>query len=641
LALIALNDAYFDFSREPILAGVDCTVQPDERIALVGGNGAGKSTLLAILADELELLGGTRKTAGNTTLRWLKQETSFDPNTNRDRTLLDIVAESAFSDVLEIEAALARVGTQIEAALESQIEDLGREQGRLQAEYERRDGYSWRARLKAALQGLGVGPELWDKSPGDLSGGERRRSALAAALLSDASVLLLDEPTNHLDLQAREWLEAHLSRRPGSLVIVSHDRYFLDRACNRTWELNRARLSTWRGNYSSWLVEAAERREKDEATWRRQQDKIAETEDFIRRNIAGQKTKQAQSRRKQLAKVERAERPGGAARAAPIVLAPSRPSGGVTIEATGLRKGYGSEPLFDGVDLLVTRGDRIGVVGPNGCGKSTLLKILGGEIMPDAGRVHWGHHVDLGHYDQQLRSVSDSRTVLEELSDAWKGATLGELRSFAGAFGFGTDMIDRPVGALSGGERGRLAMMRLIRGGHNTLLLDEPTNHLDAPTCEALEDALRAFDGTLVVVSHDRRFLERVCDRIMIFDSTDDGPRVKLHLGTWTEVSVRLKEQAAMATAPKKAAKVEAAAKITTSSLSKNEIIRREQWIAEVEETIAELEKEQAEVLAKLSAVDLKPDQRLVASKRHAEVETSLAELFEKWEMWQSEIDSD
>lgn len=638
MALIALQDASFDYSREPILDHVDCTVQPDERIALVGGNGAGKSTLLAILAGELDLLSGVRKTAGHTTLRWLKQETSFDPETNRNRTIRDVVAESAFGELLEIEAELERLGETLGRDDGARAEVLGRDQGRLQSDYERRDGYSWRARLEAALQGLGVGPELWGKAPGDLSGGERRRATLAAALLSDATVLLLDEPTNHLDLQAREWLEGHLSRRPGSMVIVSHDRFFLDRTCNRTWDLGRARLSAWKGNYTSWLLEAAERRERDESAWRRQQDKINETEDFIRRNLAGQKTKQAQSRRRQLDKVDRAVRPGAESRPAPIVLAPSRPSGAIAIEAIGLSKAYGVEPLFRGFDLMVARGDRMGVVGPNGCGKSTLLKVLGGEVMPDAGRVHWGHHVDLGHYDQQLRSVSDAKVVLEELSDAWPGATLAELRSFAGAFGFGADMIDRPVGALSGGERGRLALMRLIRGGHNTLLLDEPTNHLDAPTCEALEDAMRAFGGTLVVVSHDRRFLERVCDRILIFDHGPDGPRVKLHLGTWTEVSARVKEQA-VAAVQATTTKPMATPEPPGSVLSKNEIMRREQWIVEVETEIAALESEQAATLELLSASDLTPGERLAVSLRHAEVETELAERIDRWESWQAEID--
>ncbi|HPF36743.1 MAG TPA: ABC-F family ATP-binding cassette domain-containing protein, partial [Candidatus Krumholzibacteria bacterium] len=622
MSLISLQDAVFDYQREPILAGVSCAVQPDERIALTGPNGSGKSTLLHILAGDLDLLEGRRETSGQTTVALLSQETTFDPDAHRDTPTRDVVARTAFHVLLELESEMARVGAALADADESAAADLQREHGRLQHEYERRDGYTWRARMEQALQGLGVGEELWSKAPGALSGGERRRAALAAALLSDATVLLLDEPTNHLDLESREWLEAHLARRPGALVMVSHDRWFLDKTCNRTWELTRGKLSTWRGSYGSWVKEAAERRERDEAAYRRQQDKIADTEAFIRKNLAGQKTKQAQSRRKQLEKVERLDRPGGEQRKAPIVLAPSRPGGATPLEAEGLRKAYGPVPLFADVTFRVGRGEKVGVVGPNGCGKSTLLKILAGDVLPDAGRVQWGHQIDLGHYDQQLRSVKDTNTVLEEVADCWPGATLGELRSFAGAFGFGAEMIDRVVGALSGGERGRLALMRLIRGGHNTLLLDEPTNHLDAVTCEALEEGLRGFDGTLVVVSHDRRFLDRVCDRILMF--VPAGPdaevqhRVQLHLGSWGEVSTRLRERAAAAQSVAKESKPavveEKAGTETGGGLSKNEIARREKWIAEVEEEIAALETEQGELLERLSSPELTPEERLGVS---------------------------
>jgi len=650
VSLVSLQDAVFDYHREPILAGVSCAVQPDERIALTGPNGSGKSTLLAILAGDLDLLEGRRATSGQATVALLAQETSFDPDAHRDAPTRDVVARAAFADLMDLEAEMARVGAALAAAAEApRAAELQRDHGRLQHEYERREGYTWRARLEQALQGLGVGESLWNKPPGDLSGGERRRAALAAALLSDATVLLLDEPTNHLDLESREWLEAHLARRPGALVVVSHDRWFLDKVCNRTWALDRGRLSTWRGGYSSWVREAAERRARDEAAWRRQQEKIAGTEDFIRRNLAGQKTKQAQSRRKQLEKLERVERPGGERRKAPIALAPSRPSGATPLEVDGLRKAYGPVPLFADVAFRVGRGEKVGVVGPNGCGKSTLLKILAGDVLPDAGRVRWGHQIDLGHYDQQLRSVNDAHTVLEELADCWPGATLGELRSFAGAFGFGAEMVDRVVGALSGGERGRLALMRLIRGGHNTLLLDEPTNHLDAETCEALEEALRAFDGTLVVVSHDRRFLDRVCDRILMFEAAPPEAgvqhEVKLHLGSWGEVWTRLRERAAAAQEVEKRKAAAAAPPAAGPErgagggrLSKNEIARREMWIAEVEAEIAELEREQGELLARLSSPGLSPEERLGVSGRHAEVGEKLGELYGKWEGWQEEI---
>ena len=636
MSLITLTEASFDYTREPILAGAELRLHPGERVALVGPNGAGKSTLLAIIAGELDLLEGRREARSNLRLRWLRQETTFDPGEWRGRTVRGMVAEAAFPEVLELEAWLEMIGGQLGTAVAAAADELSREHGRLQSEFERRDGYSWRVRLEAALSGLGVPATLWDREPGIMSGGERRRAALAAALLANADLLLLDEPTNHLDLQAREWLEAHLARHHGAMMIVSHDRYFLDRVCDRTVELRNATLTSWRGNYSSWVAEAVERRSRETAAWKRQQDEIARTEAFIRKNLAGQKTNQAKSRRKQLANLDRLDRPDAEDREWRIELARSRPSGANVLEIAGLVKGFGAAPLFAGLDMLVARGERLGIVGANGCGKSTLLKVLAGELLPDAGRVSWGHNVDLGVYDQQLRRVSDENTVLEELADAWPGATLGALRSFAGAFGFGADMIDRPVGALSGGERARIALMRLMREGHNTLLLDEPTNHLDAATSEALEDALRAYDGTLIVVSHDRRFLERVATRLLVFE--EEG--LAQFMGTWTEYTARIRERREAAGESRKERMSEsgAPAGARDRGLSKNEIKRREEWIAEVEQTIESLEAEKNEVLASMADPALTPDARIEAARRIGALEAELAASLVQWETWSDEI---
>ncbi|MBU0742701.1 ABC-F family ATP-binding cassette domain-containing protein, partial [bacterium] len=539
-----------------------------------------------------------------------------------------------------IEAGLTRLGAEIAAAPPGDAAALAHEQGDLQAAYERRDGYTWRARLEAALAGLGVGEALWRLDPDRLSGGERRRAALAAVLLTGGDVLLLDEPTNHLDLDAREWLEERLPRLPAAQVIVSHDRHFLDRVANRTLHLSRGRLTAWSGNYSFYLRASAETRAREEATWRRQSERIARTEDYIQRNIAGQKTKQAQSRRKQLARETRLERPEREQRGFNFKLAPERASGAMVLEVRDLAKGFGGAPLFHGLSLNVARGDRLGIIGPNGCGKSTLLSVLSGRTLPDRGRVMPGHNVDLGLYDQQLMNVQDANTVLEELASVWPGATLGQLRSFAGAFGFGADMIDRGVGRLSGGERGRLSLMRLIREGHNTLLLDEPTNHLDMQGRESLEAALLDFDGTLIVVSHDRRFLDRLVERLIVFE-TDPGGRLvtTVHPGNYSDLvahragllaetvtEVPAREKTARATRPKR------------TGPSKNEIRRLESRIAEAEQEIEALEGEKRELLDKLAAPDLAPADRLEVSRRCAAVDVELADRLRQWESWLGEI---
>lgn len=639
MSLVSLQSVNFDFGRETILREAGLALHPGEHCALVGANGAGKSTLLALLSGELEPLAGSVQRAGGVRIVQLKQETVAGAELPGE-TIFDAVAAEAFTEELRLEAELARLGAAIAGADPSEAEALSREQGERQAAYERLDGYGWRARLQATLSGLGLPEALWSSSPDELSGGERRRAALAAALLSGGDLLLLDEPTNHLDLEAREWLEDRIPKMGEALVVVSHDRHFLDRITTRTLHLSRGKLTSWSGNYSFYLRASAESRARDEAAWRRQSERIAKDEDFIARNIAGQKTKQAQSRRKKLEKVERLDRPEGADRTYRIRLEPERASGATVLEVVDLAKRWEGEPLFEGVDLLVARGERIGIIGPNGCGKSTLLKTISGQVLPDRGRVTLGHNVDLGYYDQHLTTVTDSRTVLEELASVWPGATLGELRSFAGAFGFGADMVDRGVGRLSGGERGRLSLMRLIREGHNTLLLDEPTNHLDMQAREALEEALQVFDGTLVVVSHDRRFLDRLCGRLVVFEAGADGRlRTRVYLGNYSDYTAKRAEEkaAAVAEAPAKP-RAEKRDKPKAEGLSKNEIRRREGLIAEAEAEIEALEGEKAELLEQLSAPDLDPDARLEVSRRFSEVEAALETRTAQWEAWVDEI---
>ena len=660
--MLTLSEACFDYGRERILKGASFAVHPGQKCALVGPNGAGKTTLLSILAGEIALQGGSRSLIGGTRLRYLRQETTLEIGVGAPARVLDAVADAAFARERQLERELHDVAARLaalhdapEAPDEAVQKQLVREQGRLQDEYERRDGYTTQARLEAALSGVGLPRATWDSPPDRLSGGERRRAALAAVLLSGADLLLLDEPTNHLDLEACEWLEGYLAAHRGAAVIVSHDRWFLDRVTTRTLHLDRGRGVTYSGNYSFVDEQSRLRWEQDTAAWERQQTKLRQTEEYIRRNIEGQNTRQAQARRKQMDKEEKLERPSAEPGLFRFRLEAARPSGGTVLEARGLGKGFAGRRLLHGLDLHVSRGERLGIIGPNGCGKSTLLKLLAGRAVPDEGRVVVGHNVDLGYYDQELSGVADHNTVIAEIGSVDPAATLGELRTFLAAFGYGEDLFDRPVGQLSGGERGRLALLRLIKEGHNTLLLDEPTNHLDVRSRESLEAALREYDGTLIVVSHDRRFLDHVVHKLLVFPPLDAAGlptgAITLFDGGWAEwVKDRAGRSQTASSAP--AAEAETGAKAKTAApaeagpdaaagrgLSKNEQNRRRQWIAQAEAAIAALEAEKERCFARLATAAASGDERAQAGRRILEIEAELQKHLADWEQWHQEIE--
>jgi ATP-binding cassette subfamily F protein 3 len=670
LSLLTLTAASFDYGRETILAGANLALHRDTRYALVGANGAGKTTLLAILAGEFALHGGQRLLAGGVSIGFLRQVSRLGLPQNDQIVLREAVRSAAYAQELALQAEMAEIGRLLAAAPDAaeQAQLISR-QGSLQSEFERLEGYTLDARLEAALLGVGLPAALWATPIERLSGGERRRAQLAATLLRHCDLLLLDEPTNHLDLQSCEWLETHLQNRRGTAVIVSHDRWFLDRIAQRTLYLDRGRLTDDVGNYTVFLQVSAERRRQELAAWQRQQDHIRQTEAFIRKNIAGQKTRQAQSRRKQLSRLEPLAPPPAQETGFTFDLRPVRASGGMVLQAEGLTKRYGDRTILQDFDLQVVRGERIGILGPNGCGKTTLLRLLAGDEVPDAGRVLRGYNVDLGRYDQHLQTVSDHLTVLGEMQAVTPGALLVELRTFLGAFGFGEDMIDRPVSSLSGGERGRLALLRLIKSGYNTLLLDEPTNHLDIGSRESLEAALQQYEGTLVVVSHDRRLLDRLVQRLVVFPDVNEvgrGPRI--FLGNYGDYQRRCSEerQAAAwalsvgesAPRPRSATKtapgcgggeVSAGGRAVTASaadssgqrprLSKNEQARRRARIAAIEGTIAALEREEAAALAEMSDPACSSSRRRELGDRCATIAGELVEALETWEQWSAELE--
>lgn len=536
--LFRLTDVRKAYGGQEVLRGLSLQVNAGERVGLVGRNGAGKTTIFRLIAGDEVPDSGEVARARNIRLGMLAQHVEFEP----DATIHE-VALSAFGELQRIEREMRA----LEHRMAEGADDLERVLDRyseLQHRFEREGGFEYAARAEAVLEGLGFGRETWSLETAKLSGGQKNRLCLARLLLSAPDVLLLDEPTNHLDTVAVEWLEEFLENYPSAYVIISHDRYLLDRVCERIIEVEGGRATSYTGNYTRYIIEREARREAQRRAYEQQQEFIARTEEFIRRNIAGQKTKQAKSRRKMLERLERIEAVREERASGDFSLREIARAGTQVLTLEDLSIGYGERALACGINLLLRRGESLGIIGPNGSGKTTFVKTLLGKLAPLAGEVRWGTNVRIGYYAQQLDDLDPRNEVIMELRRvAPSTATAGELRSFLARFLFTGDDVYKRVGDLSGGERGRLALAKLIYSRANVLVLDEPTNHLDIPSREALEAALDEYPGTIIVISHDRYFLDRIVTQILAFDGQG---QVEHFLGNYTEYQAWKKAQQAM-----------------------------------------------------------------------------------------------
>jgi len=511
--LFRLSEVHKSYGVQDVLRGASLQVNPAEHVGLVGRNGAGKSTIFRLVRGDETADRGDVVRARGVKLGLLDQHVHFKPGSTVHESALAAFGrlQQIEHEMHELEHRMADAGEDLEKILERYSD--------LQHEFEHEGGFEYAARAEAILQGLGFDRDMWSLETEKLSGGQQNRLGLACLLLASPDVLLLDEPTNHLDVNAVEWLEEFLQEYSAAYVIISHDRYFLDRCCKRIIELENGRASSYTGNYSDFLVEREERREAQQRAYDNQQQLIAKTEEFIRRNLAGQKTKQAKSRRNMLERLERLD-----------AVRPDKSSGDFrlqAIERTGnhvltvneLSIGYHEKLLAKDISFILRRGECLGIIGPNGSGKTTFLRTILNKLAPLGGEVRWGTKVQIGYYAQQLDDLDDRNEIIMELRRvAPSTATAGELRSFLAKFLFHGDDVYKHVRDLSGGEKGRLALAKLIYSRVNVLVLDEPTNHLDIPSREALEEALSAYEGTIVTISHDRYFLDRVATQILALD---------------------------------------------------------------------------------------------------------------------------
>lgn len=531
MIVISANQLTKLYGVDEILTDVSFHINAGDRVGIVGANGAGKSTLLNILSGELPCDSGNYFISGDLKIGYFHQNDLFTSEKTVYEEMLSI-----FGHLIQMEKDLTEISEKI-AELSSLPENPERaeEVRRLLSEYDRlsesfrlQNGYGYKSEISGVLNSMAFPPSFFDKKTNSLSGGERTRLALAALLLKKPDILLLDEPTNHLDIGTLKWLEQYLRAYQGTVVIISHDRYFLDHTVNRIFEIENRRLSVYEGNYTFYAQEKKVRLISELKAYEKQQDEIRRQEDMIRRfkeRGTEKLAKRARSREKMLAKTEVMEKPVVSSSQMRIQFKESSKSGNDTLQAFEISKSYGTgdekRTLFSDVSFDIKRGERICIIGPNGTGKTTLLRMIMSEIPPTSGHIKVGHNVVFGYYDQQQSMLSESSTVLEEMRDAYSLYSDTQLRGLLGRFLFRNDDVFKQVSALSGGERARLALLKLMLSGANTLILDEPTNHLDIASKEVFEDALLDFPGTCIIVSHDRYLLNKV--PTSIYELTKNG----------------------------------------------------------------------------------------------------------------------
>jgi len=549
-----------------ILSNIYVQVGERERIGLVGANGAGKSTLLRILAGESSYDGGQLFYAKGATLGYLAQDSGLQS----DRSIIHEM-RAVFAELLAMEQELRELETRMadprladDAAAYEQV--LAR-YASLSETFRERDGYAIEATIRGVLHGMGFGDTPPETIVSTLSGGQKTRLALARLLLQKPDLLMLDEPTNYLDIETLTWLESYLRGYPGAVLVVSHDRYFLDALVDVIYEIERTSSKRYVGNYSKFVELKAADYERNMKLYEKQQDEIARLEDFVRKNIVrASTTKRAQSRRKQLERMERIDRPGGDLKRAYFSFEIDRMSGKDVLEVRDLAMSYdGETKLFRNVSFEVRRGDSVAIIGPNGIGKSTLLKALVGDMKPAAGAIHWGANVSIGYYDQEQTGLTPNNTVIEELWNEYPHLEEVRIRTVLGNFLFSGEDVTKKILALSGGEKARVALAKLMLKNANVLILDEPTNHLDLVSKEVLESALLDYEGTLLFISHDRYFLNRMAEQVVELRS--DG--VRHFLGNYDDFLEKQQELAELANS-KLAASTKSAASAPSAAQTKS-----------------------------------------------------------------------
>ncbi|WP_033541549.1 ABC-F family ATP-binding cassette domain-containing protein [Planococcus sp. CAU13] len=515
MIVLQVNQIHKSFGADEILSGVKLEVQHRDRVALVGRNGAGKSTLLKIISGEISYDSGDIIMPKDLTIGYLEQQSKLES----DMTIWDEMM-TIFSGFREQEQQLRRLEEQMaDPAVYNNPEANAKvmeEYDKLQHDFKDAGGYQYEADTRAILHGMKFYPDDYHKKVVSLSGGQKTRLMLAKLLLSKPQLLILDEPTNHLDIETLSWLENYLKNYPGAILVVSHDRYFLDQVVTIVYEVSRHRVKKFTGNYSRYLDEKAKQYELDQKQFEKQQSEKAKLEDYVARNLVrASTTKMAQSRRRVLEKTDWMEAPDGNEKSARFGFTIAKQSGNDVLNVSSLKIGYSGKPVSENINLKLYRQESLALVGPNGVGKSTFLKTVMKEIPPLGGTIHYGTGIQFGYYDQEQANLTGNKPVLNELWDDYPLVNEKDIRGILGRFLFTGDDVLKPVSTLSGGEKARVALAKLMMQKANVLLLDEPTNHLDLDSKEVLENALLDYPGTILFVSHDRYFMNRISTKVV------------------------------------------------------------------------------------------------------------------------------
>lgn len=636
------------FGVDPILDGVNLQILERERIGLVGVNGAGKSTLLKIVAGEMSYDGGQIFKSKETTLGYLAQNSGLQSDRSIWEEMMNVFAHltQAEADLRQMEQDIADLA-QMED--EKKYADLLERYAKRSDWFKDHGGYEMETRIRSVLHGMGFGEFSPDTQIATLSGGQKTRLALARILLQAPDLLMLDEPTNYLDIATLTWLEDYLRGYSGALLVVSHDRYFLDRLVTTIVEIERHRSKKYTGNYSRYMELKAAEYESQMKQYEKQQDEISKMEDFVQKNIVrASTTKRAQSRRKALDKMERLDKPMGDLKKAHFSFETAVMSGKEVLRVDQLSVAYDeASPLFRNVSFDLRRGETVALIGPNGIGKSTLLKCLTGSLRPVSGEIQWGTKVQIGYYDQEQTGLNPSNTVLEELWSAYPGMEEARIRTVLGNFLFSGDDVLKKISSLSGGEKARVSLSKLMLKEANMLILDEPTNHLDLFAKEVLEAALMDYEGTLLFISHDRYFLNKMAERIVelhpggtehYLGNYDDYVEKKQELEDIAreaaEARLASSKNSAKSDPALSAIEKSGAASFEADKQAKREERNRQRKQEALEQQIAKLETEITELEAQMALPEIYQDyMKLQELQGKAEDhKLQLAKAYEEWE---------